>query len=198
MRDYFSSLVINRVTCALSCTQFFNHGSQVTHQPQIRNLRRRAKPLRGSPIAGAAADVDPEPVQSMEPGRERMEKAHDEIPREELSAVRMAGELQVEPGPRRRKRGSWLVREQHPDPGVARRTHQSRDRIAALRGIEIACSVVGDSGDYHRRAAMLKHDVLVHEDGDSEAAHFLHPGADAGVVLMIARDEEGAVPGCEP
>src|SRR4051812_49517538 len=62
-------------------------GSSAGDQPQPCDLRRRAEPLRRTPVTCSAAHVDPEPPQPVQPGGERLLEAHEEHPGQELPAV---------------------------------------------------------------------------------------------------------------
>ena len=168
------------------------------HEAQPRDLRRRAQALRRSPIAGAAAYVDPQRVQPMKSGSERLLQAHEKIPRQELAAVRMARELQVIAGRRRGERRSRLMREQQPDRGVSGSTWIARGGIAALRGIEMMRAVIGDARHDDLRAFMLQHDVLVQQNAQPQSAQLGHPRRGTRIVFMIAGDEIGAVARGQP
>src|SRR5207253_725258 len=61
-----------------------------------RDLAVDAEARRRSPVARAAADVEPCPADAMEAGDDRLEEADDEVEREELAAVRVAGELKAD------------------------------------------------------------------------------------------------------
>src|SRR5258705_9605183 len=63
-------------------------------QADARDLRRDPESHRRSPIPRAAAGVDPQAAQAIQPPGERLPPAHQKIPRPELAAVRMPGELQ--------------------------------------------------------------------------------------------------------
>ncbi len=54
----------------------------------------------------------------MQAGRERLLKAHEQIPRPELAAVRVTGELQIEAGRGCRRRRARLMREQDARTGI--------------------------------------------------------------------------------
>src|SRR2546427_10723033 len=77
------------------------------------DLRRNPESHRRSPIPGAAAGVDPHAAEAVEPRDERLLQAHQEIPRPELAAVRVPGELQLVAGRLRGICGAGLVREQN-------------------------------------------------------------------------------------
>src|SRR6266571_9295106 len=62
-------------------------------QADERDLRRDPESHRRSPIARAATDVDPHAAEAVEPRDERLLQAHQKIPRPELPAVRVPGEL---------------------------------------------------------------------------------------------------------
>src|SRR5512146_1717000 len=79
------------------------HASQLGHETEERDLGRCAEALRWTPVAGAAARVDPQPAEPCEAGGERLLEAHEQVPRQELPPVRVARELQVESRRRRRE-----------------------------------------------------------------------------------------------
>src|SRR5882672_8595824 len=56
-------------------------------QPDERDLRRNPEPHRRPPIPGAAAGVDPQAAEPVQPRGERLLQAHQKIPRPELAAV---------------------------------------------------------------------------------------------------------------
>src|SRR5882724_789940 len=74
-------------------------------QPDERDLRRNPEPHRRPPIPGAAAGVDPQAAEAVQPRGEGLLQAHQEIPRPELPAVRMPGELELVAGRFRQMRG---------------------------------------------------------------------------------------------
>ena len=61
------------------------------NQAQASDLGRSTEPLGRPPVASAAAGVNPQSLQSMQSGRERLLKSDEEIPRPELATVGMAG-----------------------------------------------------------------------------------------------------------
>ncbi len=70
----------------------------------------------------------------MQAGGERLLKPNEVIPRPELAAVRMAGELKIEARGGCRRRRSRLVREQDARARICRRVLNRTLRIAPLRG----------------------------------------------------------------
>src|SRR5690348_11607601 len=156
-----------------------------------------AEAHRRSPVAGAAVDVDPHATEPVEARGEGLLQADEQVPWPELPAVRVTGELQVVAGSGRRTRGARLVREEHLH-GVGRRAAHGTPRVAAVRGIEVMRRVVGDAGDGERGAAVLEQHVLVQQHVRAEAPKLAHPAVHAGVVLVVAGDEVGAMAGCEP
>src|SRR3979490_776487 len=64
-------------------------------QADERDLRRDPESHRRSPIPRAAASVDPHAAEALESRDERLLQAHQKIPRPELPAVRVPGELEV-------------------------------------------------------------------------------------------------------
>src|SRR5258708_16664093 len=117
------------------------------HETDVSNFRRCDETLRRTTIARAAADVDPEIVEAMQARGKRLQQLHYKIPRKELTAVRVSGELQVEAGLRRGESGLWLVREQNLDTRPRRRTCDGRGGSPALPGIETMCAAVGCARD---------------------------------------------------
>src|SRR5712664_1207432 len=97
-------------------------------QADERDLRRDPETHRRSPIPRAAASVDPHAAEAVEPRDERLLQAHQEVPRPELPAVRVTGQLQLVAGGLRESSGARLVREQHLR-GVSRRAFGCRVRI---------------------------------------------------------------------
>ncbi len=67
-------------------------------------------------------------------------------------------------------------------------------RIAPLRRVEVVCAEVRHAGEHDPRALMREHDVLVHQHAHAEALELGGPGGLARVILVIAGDEERAVP----
>src|SRR5258705_11812507 len=67
-------------------------------QADERDLRRDPETHRRSPIPRAAASVDPHAAEAVEPRDERLLQAHQKVPRPELPAVRVPGELPPEAG----------------------------------------------------------------------------------------------------
>ncbi len=66
------------------------------HQPQKRDLRRRAQANGRSPVAGSPADIDFHAVEFVKAGNERLVEADHVVPREELAAVGVARDLEIE------------------------------------------------------------------------------------------------------
>src|SRR6185503_10543700 len=85
------------------------------YQPQMRNLGGCTETLGRAPVASAAADVEPEFAQAIQPRAERLEQLHHETPWEELATVSMAGELQVIAGFGGSVGGARLMSEQYLD-----------------------------------------------------------------------------------
>src|SRR3989475_9637820 len=98
------------------------------------DLRRNPESHRWSPIPRAAADVDPHAAEAIEPRDERLLQAHQKIPRPELPAVRVPGELKGVARGFSERRGARLVGEQHLQR-TRRRAFNRRVRIALVRGI---------------------------------------------------------------
>src|SRR5712691_6893411 len=76
------------------------------------DLRRNSESHRRSPISCAAASVDPHAAEAVEARDERLLQAHQKIPRPELPAVRVPGQLQLVAGGFRESSGAGLVGEQ--------------------------------------------------------------------------------------
>src|SRR5512141_3253756 len=145
-------------------------GASRRDEPQPRDLRRCAEALRGSPVAGAAARVDPQPAQPLEAGGERLLEAHEEVPGQKLSTVRVSGQLQMESGVRGDERGARLVRKEYPGARAFRGAGSGCTRVAAMRRIEMMRTVVGDAGDYQQGTFVLQDDMFVDEHREPEAA----------------------------
>src|SRR5579883_1530172 len=82
------------------------------HQPYPRDLRRYAQALGRAPVAAAAAGVDPQAPEPVKARRKRLLQPHEEIPRPELAAMRVARQLQVEAGVRGRRCRARLMCEE--------------------------------------------------------------------------------------
>src|SRR5437868_3857383 len=123
----------------------------------------------------------------MQACREGLLKPHEEIPRRELSSMRMPRQLQVEARLLSGGCGAWLMREQHPH-AIRRRAGNGRRRIAAMRWLEMMRAVVGHSRNHQALAGMTQHDVLVHEHPQPEPRELGDPRPRARVVLVVARD----------
>src|SRR5436190_18141626 len=100
-------------------------------QVDERDLRRDPESHRRSPIPRAAASVDPHAAEAMESRDERLLQAHEKIPRPELAAVRVPGELQLVARGFRERRRARLMGEEHLRR-VARRAFRRRAGIALL------------------------------------------------------------------
>ncbi len=166
-------------------------------QADERDLRRDPETHRRSPIPRAAADVDPHAAEAIQPRDERLLQAHQEIPRPELPAVRVPGELQLVACGFRERSGARLVGEQNLRR-VLRRPFRRCARIALVRGIVMVGGVVRDAGHRQRRPVVIQDDVLVDEHARAQALELADPRVDARVVLVVAGDEIGPVPGLEP
>ena len=59
------------------------------NQPNPRNLRWNAEAIWRTPVAGAAAYVNPQILQAMQAAGKRLEKTYEQVPRPELAAMRM-------------------------------------------------------------------------------------------------------------
>jgi hypothetical protein len=90
-----------------------------------------------------------------------------------------------------------LVRQQDARRRMLRCAGQRGLRVAALRRVEVMRAVVGDAGQHQRRAIVTQHHMLVLQHLKSDAPQLDDPGLCAGVVLVVARDEVGAVARCE-
>src|SRR2546427_1270160 len=93
------------------------------------DLRRNPESHRWSPIPRAAAGVDPHAAEAIQPRDERLLQAHQKIPRPELPAMRVPGELQLVAGRFRERSGARLVGEENLRR-VRRRAPGCRVRIA--------------------------------------------------------------------
>src|SRR6185437_8937198 len=106
----------------------------------------------------------------------------------------MTRKLQVEPRARRRRRAARLMGEEDARGGICGRARQCCYRVAAVRGIEVMRAEIGHPSDDDARAAVGNHDVLVHENAQSEPRNLAYPRPLAGIVLMVAGYEERTVP----
>ena len=88
---------------------------------------------------------------------------------------------------------AWLVRQQHFHGRVRRRVAQGLGRIALVRGIEQVGGVVSHPGQHQGLPLAFKHDVFIEKHGHVQPAQLVDPGMGAGVVLVVAGDEEHAV-----
>src|SRR5258708_9383764 len=75
------------------------------------DLRWNTKPHRRPPITRTAIDVDPHAAQPIQTRGERLLQAHEKIPRPELPAVRVSGQLKVITSIHRGRSGTRLVSE---------------------------------------------------------------------------------------
>src|SRR6266704_342300 len=100
-------------------------------QADERDLRRNPESHRRSPIPRAAADIDPHAAEAIEPRNERLLQAHQEIPRPELPAMSVPGELKLVAGGFRGICGAGLVGEQQLRR-VLGRPFRGRERIAPV------------------------------------------------------------------
>src|ERR1700723_1655378 len=115
------------------------------------------------------------------------------VPGPQLTAVWGARDLDDEAGVRGGSGGARLMRKQDSRAGAGRCAAQCLSRIAALGWIEMLGSNVVHAGKHQQGAIGLQYDVLVLDRRDPEPLDLACPCALAGVVLVIARDEECAV-----
>jgi hypothetical protein len=97
----------------------------------------------------------------MQAGRERLLEPYEQIPRPELSAVRMPGKLKIETRAGRRRGGTRLVGEEYAGCRVRRRSPQRGHGVTPLLGIEMMRAEVRYSGDHEGRTSMPNDDVLI-------------------------------------
>ena len=88
----------------------------------------------------------------MQPRGERLLQANEEIPRQELAAVGVAGELQVEAGGGCSGRAARLVREDDAHRSVGRAAGERAGGVADVGAVEVAGAEVGDAADDERCA----------------------------------------------
>src|ERR1700689_456293 len=81
-------------------------------EPNARDLRGNTEAVGWTPITRTPAHIDPETLQAVQTRGERLEVAHEMIPRPELAAVRVPGELHVESGARSPRCGARLEGEE--------------------------------------------------------------------------------------
>src|SRR3954454_7495948 len=159
----------------------------------MRDLGRRAEPFRWTPVPRTAAGVDPQLTEPVQARGKRLLQLDEEIPREELTAVRVARQLQVEARGGGSRCRTWLMCEQELYARTRGSAGQSSHRVAALGLVEMMRAVIGDTGDDDVRAPVLEHHMLVHQHAHAEPAQLSDPCARARVVLVIAGDEIGAM-----
>ena len=110
--------------------------------------------------------------------------------------MRVAGELQVEAGGLGRRGAARLVREQQPHRRVGRARRRAPPAGSLACGaVEVAGAEVGDAGDDEsmRRRGGRRRARSAGRRGRAGAARATH-AARAGVVLVVAGDEERALP----
>ena len=146
-------------------------------KPYACDLGWRAETLWRTPVSGPAARIDPEPAELCEAGRERLLEPDEEIPRQELAAVRMTGQLQVEAGAVCRSGRARLMREQHFGTCVARRAGECCVRVAAMRCVVVMGAEIGDAREHERCALVVEDDVLVDENVEPKPAQLADPCA---------------------
>src|SRR6185436_20412215 len=118
----------------------------------------------------------------VQPGGERLLQANEEVPGQELAAVRVARELEVEAGRLGGGGAARLVREQKAN-GAGRAAGERGHRVARRGPVEVGGAEIGDAGHDEPRVAAADDGVLVEEDGEAEPAQLAHPGRSARVVL---------------
>ena len=74
------------------------------HQTQVCDLGRCTESFRRAPVSGSSTRINPKGLQPIQPRSERLLQSNEEIPRPELPAVRVAGELQLKSRLQRRFR----------------------------------------------------------------------------------------------
>jgi hypothetical protein len=111
--------------------------------------------------------MDPQRLQVVQAGSERLLQPHEMVPGPELPAVGVSGQLQVKSRSGRHRRAAWLVRQQQAEHRLQGRVGQRPVGVAAVAFVEMVGTEVG------------------------------HPGVDTRVVPMVAGDEEGAVGGTQ-
>ena len=115
-----------------------------------------------------------------------LKPTNQQVEGEELSAMRVAGKLEIDSELTRRFGDLRTMREEHAE-SIARRTCKSGGQIAFVR---IASRGVGDAGDDQ---AVANDAVIVLQKGHAEACELLDPFSGAPVVLMISGDDEDSV-----
>src|ERR1700733_14398016 len=102
-------------------------------------------------------------IQPMQPGRERLLKAYEQIPGPELAAMGVPRELQIEARGVRSRGRTRLVSEKDLRARIRRRAKECGSRITALLGIKMMRAVVGYAGDHQGSPSVSHDDVLVQE-----------------------------------
>src|ERR1700735_1750236 len=136
----------------------------------MRDFGRHPEAIRRPPIAGAAVDIDPQVSQAVQTAGEGLEKTDEQVPRPELSAMCMSGQLPVESRAGGGFRAPRLMREQDSCAGCSRRAIERFGRIALLGGIEMMRAEVSAPGQHQSRAVVLQYDVFVLEHPQPQAA----------------------------
>ena len=127
------------------------------------DLGRCTESFRRAPVSSPSTRIDPKGLQTIQPSSERLLQSNEEIPRPELPAVRVAGELQLKARLQRGCGGSRLMRQQNSHDIIWSRGNGGRG-IAAVRFIEMMSAVIRDSGDHQRAVVVLQDHMLIEQD----------------------------------
>jgi len=117
---------------------------------------------------------------------------HEEIPRKELAAVSVAGELEIEAGLCCNEDTARLMGEENFEVSGGS-IGSCSNGIGMVRCEHVAGVEIRHAGKEQTAAAMLNDAMLVHQNREAEPLHFYDPRFCAGIVFMIAGDEKLAV-----
>ena len=161
-------------------------------QLDARDLGRRAEPHRRTPVAGAAADVELRLLVPA-PARPRTAAAAARRSSTARSARRACGPTAA--GRRRAPplRGSRAAGARAAPARAPRSRPATRARQVGAVARHAARAEVVDAGEIEGVRAVADGDALVAQDAHAERRQMRQPLVDAGVVLVVAGDEEDAV-----
>jgi hypothetical protein len=91
-----SIVAVDEFVAAVDASRAALEDASRPRQLDHRDLPAHGQTRRRAPVAGAAVDVEPRPADAMEAGHDGLELLDHQVEREELSAVGVAGELEVD------------------------------------------------------------------------------------------------------
>src|SRR4051812_4483977 len=141
-----------------------------------------------SPVTGAATDVEPRASDFVQTCDDRLEELDDVVKREELSAMRVAGQLKIDAQFRRCRCGLWTMRQQHFDC-IGGCVEERELRVALVR---VATDGIRDSGEDDSRAVAFYDAMCILQKDESQLLDFAYPFARSPVVLVIPGNVEDA------